>query len=187
MPQLFLIAGHSLHDPGAVRGAEQEAKIVREQRQLLRKALEQRGLQVWTDPDTEDLRSVIDAVQAAARPDDYLLDLHFNAATPTATGTEVYVRRGYSQEEMTLGQRVAQTTAETLDLQNRGVKLESQTRHGRLGILHSGPGTSLLLETAFLTNPADLKAYRRYKRKLAGALADVLQAAIAPSVAELPD
>ena len=174
MPTLFLIAGHSLHDPGAVRAPFTEAELTRELRRKLADRLRSAGATVCTDPDAKSLAELIPWVRERATPADGLLSLHFNAATPAATGSEVFVRQHYSGPEMTWAQNLAETTAQCLGRPNRGVKLEGQTRHGRLGILHSGPGTSALLEVAFLTNEADMAAYQRHEQSLAERLSERL-------------
>lgn len=172
MAKVFLIAGHGGGDPGAVANNVREADLARELRDLMAAALRKKGVLVMTDPDTLNLRGTIAWVRQHAEFEDVLVDTHFNAATPAATGAEVFIRRTYSDTEMQLAQRLASSLSDVQGIRNRGVKLESQTRHGRLGILHSGVHCSALLEVGFLTNAGDLKAYRANKMALSEALTD---------------
>lgn len=174
MATIFLIAGHSLTDPGAVANNTTESKEVLKLQKVLQKALQKVGFTVKCDPPNMNLRETIAWIRQYAVYEDVVLDLHLNAATPAATGTEVFVQRIYGALEMEVAHQLVTRTSETLGIANRGVKLETQTRHGRLGVLHSGVHCSFLLEACFLTNKHDLKALRKNSKQLADNLADTL-------------
>jgi N-acetylmuramoyl-L-alanine amidase len=184
MAKIKLIAGHGGKDPGAVANGKTEAEIVLGARNLIAQKLELHNyrtdrlagtrIQVDTDDDNAALASVIQAIRQNARPEDLLLDIHLNAATPQAAGTECFVKVNASGRERNLAARICEATARILGIPNRGVKLETATRHQRLGILHTGVGTSVLWEIFFLTNPIELAKYEQKREQLATEIAFIL-------------
>lgn len=88
---------------------------------------------------------------------DYLISVHLNSASPSATGLETYYRDG-DAGDMILANIVQRAMCLAFDLRDRGTKAASTTRHRRLAILEgatrSKPGC--LAEFGFITNQNDM-------------------------------
>lgn len=119
-----------------------------------------------TDDDKDNLNTVISKLKQKVKTDDILIDIHFNAATETANGSECFVPTDYSLEEKSLAEHLLKTVCDTLGTKSRGVKTEGQSQHSRLGILHL-PCNTVLLEVCFLTNKGDVYRYKENREKLA--------------------
>jgi N-acetylmuramoyl-L-alanine amidase len=63
--------------------------------------------------------------------------------------------------------------AKVLGIRNRGVKTESSTARGKIGILNV-KGTNVLLEICFMSNPSDHLAYQNKKAELASYLSGII-------------
>lgn len=173
--RLFLLAGHdNTHDPGAVANGVQEAQLALEQRQLVHEALLACSPVVLLEPPELNLTDTINWVKERVTPQDVVLDLHFNAASPAARGSECFHRENGPPLEREIAAGLSAAVAETLATHDRGAKPESWSQHPRLGMLHTGAGTSLLMETCFLTNSAELETYLARKKPVAKAIADTL-------------
>ncbi|MBX3103202.1 MAG: N-acetylmuramoyl-L-alanine amidase, partial [Bacteroidetes bacterium] len=113
------------------------------------------------------------------RSQDLVLDIHFNAGPPQATGTECFVATQASQRSLGIAKELAALTAEVLHIPNRHrfnghqPKREYQTAHDRLGIMRL-PTDVVLWEVCFITRQEDLAAYRRHFPELARRVARFL-------------
>lgn len=177
LPVLFLIAGHDLmNDPGALaHDGTPEAQLTASLRDAIAHELRLRGWPaslIITDDDQANLRGIIHWLNHAAKPADLALEIHFNHNHPTASGTEVFVHDRTSPANRKLAAHLAERTARTLDIPNRGLKGEAQSARGRLGILHTRPRV-LLWEVCFL-NPHDLGRFRQQQAALAREVAQLL-------------
>ncbi|MFW5659247.1 MAG: N-acetylmuramoyl-L-alanine amidase, partial [Bacteroidota bacterium] len=99
-PQFFILAGHGGKDPGAIANGVQESALTFEQQGLITNALRSLGAKVLNEPKTASFQKTIAFVKTLCQPEDVLVDLHFNAATPTASGAEVYYRQRYAPKEI---------------------------------------------------------------------------------------
>lgn len=165
---LFISAGHSDVDPGAVANGYTEAQIVLEFRDLV--AEELRALRIEFDKDGAPgqnlpLRTAI----AAAKDHDIAVEWHCNAAgNPTAGGVETLC----SDPSNILSESLCDITSDTLYIRNRGTKPEGSGQHSRLGFVSTGGG--IIHELFFLTNINDLSQYQLHKRTLAYRVANIL-------------
>src|SRR5690606_25646843 len=98
---------------------------------------------VTKDDDKDTLSQVIAKIKPRITSRDILLDIHYNAATPQATGVECFVSDNASEKSKELADVIATTTSTITGLHNRGVKKESQSARGKLGILNM-KGTAVL-------------------------------------------
>jgi N-acetylmuramoyl-L-alanine amidase len=167
----YVLAGHSLTDPGAVANGLKEADLARELRNLTVNHLPLGSFKV--DDDRDNLATVISKIKS--KDTDIICDIHFNAATPAATGVEVIVPLRATPKELALAKDVADKFSKIMGIKNRGVKDESKTARGRLGIMAVN-GVNVLIEVCFITNPNDVKAYQDNKEALALSLANSLKA-----------
>lgn len=168
---LFISAGHSDRDPGAVAHGQTEAAIVLEFRDLLADYLAERVIFDRDGNPGENL-PLRDAV-GAARSHDLAVEFHCNAAgSPAATGVET-LSAGH---HYTLGNALCQSIADALGIANRGAKGEASGQHSRLAYISQGGG--ILVELFFLTNKHDLAKYIANRRRCVEAVGDVLINAI---------
>lgn len=176
MNTVYVIAGHSLKDPGASSGQFVEANLTRALREMICNFLIAADVPHKVDDDSHSLAEVVKSIRSSI--DDVILDIHFNAATqqpgkPLATGVEVIVPERPSAKEKSVASALAALTSNLLGIRNRGVKTPAQTARGRLAIMQPA-GTNLLLEVAFLTNPDDMKRYNDNMVALAEGIAQIL-------------
>lgn len=171
----FPSAGHHLKDPGATYNGRQENLETIKFRDLLVLELKKLGVKIITDKDTQTNRAYQNSIQPGEGS--VILDIHLNAGGATATGTECLVSAKDYAYKTSLSYRMAEeiceTTAETLEIKNRGVKSETTTRHGKLGILHQGAGVAVLWEICFISNKEDMTKYDANIEGLARAIAKI--------------
>ncbi len=176
---LFISAGHSERDPGAVAHGHTEAAIVLEFRDLLADYLAERVI-VDRDGTPGENLSLRDAV-GAAKGHDLAVEFHCNAAgNPAATGVETLSADHHSP----LGNALCQAIADALGIANRGAKGEASGQHSRLAYISRGGG--LIVELFFLTNKHDLARYIANRRRCVEAVGDVLIDAICAPVLDRP-
>jgi len=168
MKKLFISAGHSHTDPGALGSGASEADIALEFRDLLANALEARGVQFQRDGlDGENL-PLSQSVKMAADAD-IAVEFHCNAfSNQSASGVETLS----GPEHREVGARICEVVSETLDIPNRGAKGEASGQHSRLAFISRGRG--IIVELFFISNPDDVEKYQRLKMALAEELANLL-------------
>ena len=149
-------AGHHDRDPGAVANGFTEMKEMDRFRNKLIKRLEQKGHKYITDQNHE----TNSQYQSRIKPvkGDVLLDMHLDAAGPNATGCGVFVHNNASAETLIAAQELVDNCSKAMGIPNRGVRKESQTARGKIGILAKG-GITVLIEFCFITNLGDMKAF----------------------------
>ena len=174
---IFISAGHNTGglkpDPGAVANGFTEAKLAVEIRDLTVKELKKdTSLKVVTDRDDERLGEYLKRIQTGSGS--VVLEYHFDAASPTATGTTVLIGDDADRLDRAFAKEIVDKTAEVLKINNRGVKPESESHIGKLGLMRE-QGTVALLEVCFITNKNDLKAFQDNKNTLAVELSKIVK------------
>ncbi len=169
---VFPSAGHHNSDPGAVANGYKEADLTKELRNLISDELNKRGHKHIMDKDDETNRQY----QGRIRPGSgsVILDIHFDAAQPSAGGTTVFIPTPEKAYDISFASRILDATCEILGTKNRGVRNERHSQHKRIGILHKGAGISALVEVCFITNKEDIAKYQAHKHELAKAYAEIL-------------
>jgi N-acetylmuramoyl-L-alanine amidase len=170
VPRSILVsAGHGGGDPGAQGYGHSEAALALELRDLVYERLQRAGHTALRDGaggENESLRRAI----VRARGAGVALEIHYNAAIPTATGVEAFG----TDETRQLCVRLSAAVASVLGIPVRGgaggFKHHTTTRHGTLGFCRAG---GVLIEVCFM-NQRDLDRYLPRKAQVAQALADVL-------------
>lgn len=167
---VFPSAGHHDKDPGAVYNGIKEADKTKELRDLISKYLGAHKHIV--DKDWETNRQYQDRIKPGSGS--VLADHHFDASTnTTVSGVGVFVANNANSNSRAMAQEVVDGLSKIIGLPNRGVKTESQSGRGRIGILHLGAGISILVEVCFISNPCDMARYELVKEKVAEFLAEV--------------
>jgi N-acetylmuramoyl-L-alanine amidase len=173
---IFLSAGHSNIDPGAVSVQNidgklverKEADIVAEFRNLVSFYLTQRDIKHDVDgagTDNVPLANTVKMMRGHAPA----LEFHCNAGPPSASGVETLS----APKDMALCARLCAAIASTLGTKNRGAKSEDSGQHHRLAFVQGG---GIIVELFFISSVTDLAAYDAKKWLLARAVADVLSA-----------
>jgi len=165
---IYLISGHSGEGTGAGSSFLDEGTETIVLRNLICLNLTRNGFtDYYTDDDNDNLNTVISKLKQKVKRDDVLIDIHFNSASKeTVTGTEIFIPTDYTEKEKSLAETLLKTVCDTLGTKSRGVKVENQSQHSRLAILHL-PCHTLLVEVCFLTNKGDVYRYKENREKLA--------------------
>lgn len=172
MKSIFVSAGHSNSDPGAVAFGRREADIAVEFRNMVSFYLMRAGVKHEMDGrGTENLP--LSAAARSARNHQIAVEFHCNAAaSASATGAETLS----GPKDMAIGAQISAAVAKGLGIRNRGAKPESAGQHSRLAFVQAG---GIIVELFFITNQLDLAAYDARKWLAARDVADVLIAASA--------
>ena len=170
---LFISAGHSDSDPGAVGNGHTEADIVLGFRDMVADELRDKVVFAKDGERGQNL-PLRDAVKQASTHD-VAIEFHCNSfSRPSATGVETLSH----PDDYPLGRALCQAISDTLGIANRGAKGEASGQHSRLAFVSTGGG--IIVELFFISNPDDVAAYYRHKRALAQAVARVLIDEVAP-------
>lgn len=172
---IFLSAGHHNADPGAVANGYKEAELAKELRDLIAREIKRIGGSYILDKDSETLAQYIARIKPG--PGSVLCELHFNSVdNPKVTGTECLHADSANADSIRLAKEIAETCSKSLGITNRGAKSESQSKRGRLAILRTAAGISVLPEICFISNAEDLRKYQERKTQLAACIAHILVA-----------
>lgn len=167
---LFISAGHSDTDPGAVGHGHTEANIVLEFRDLLADYLRSKIVFAKDGEPGQNL-PLRNAATLAAKHD-IAVEFHCNAFNSQATGVETLSAGAHYP----LGNRLCEAIADTLGIPNRGAKGEGSGQHSRLAFISQGGG--IIVELFFIDNKSDLAKYIANRRRLVQAVGDVLVDAV---------
>lgn len=140
-------------DPGAVNGAKQESKIARNINHLI---LTKTGAVDTTDnlatTVPQNLANIVNSTNRVASLNDWSISNHLNAASPSATGVEVFYF-GSDPVAKAKAEQVSAAIASALGLVNRGAKDGSG-----LYVIRNTASRMLLIEWGFISNDNDVKA-----------------------------
>ena len=170
--KIIISAGHGGNDPGAVANGYTERDLAIEFRELLVKELLLLGVKPLIDDNKNALKQTLAWLTGKYSSKDILLDIHWNAASSKARGTEVIVPDNASIFENNFAKNILNVFVSN-GFVNRGVKPESQTARKRLGWMRP-PAENILIEMGFITNILDMNLYQNLKYKLAKELAFVI-------------
>jgi len=167
---IFISAGHNSkstivsQDPGAIGNGYKEGDLTIEFRDLVAAELKLLGAKFIKDSDEENLQQYVNRIQTGSGS--VVIEYHFDAATPQATGTTSLVEVDADRLDKAFATELAATTASLLGITNRGVKSEADTRHKRLALMKED-GIICLHELGFITNTNDIAKYQAKKKELA--------------------
>ena len=165
---IFLLAGHHLRDSGAVANGRSENKETISLRNLIKSFI---PTEIVLDDDSDSLATVLQKIQTGNGS--VVLDLHFNAASSTASGCEVLIGDDAEQNDIDLATDILAALVKNLGIKNRGIKKESETPRKRLGVMRES-GAVCLAEVCFISNKNDMAAYDKAFDSLARDIATVL-------------
>lgn len=172
--KIFISAGHS-NVSGRDRGAlgvngTIEGELTVALRKKVVSELNRLGANPITDIDRNVTRETVTFMIRNLVSRDIAIDIHFNAATKTATGTEVLIPFKSSEFERHLGNLLSYNIASVLGIRNRGLKTEANSARGRL-IFMTPNCENILIEVCFITNENDMKAYNEKQNQVATIIA----------------
>ncbi len=167
MKPIFISAGHSNQDPGAVANGTTEAAVVLEFRDLVADSLQALGARFDRDGIQGQNLTLREAVKRIPS-NGVAVEFHLNAASAnTATGVETLS----SDKNKDFCRGLCELISLRLGIRNRGAKDEGSGQHSRLAFVQSG---GVIVELFFLTNEQDLKKYQDQKYDLAREVAEYL-------------
>lgn len=173
MRQLYLIAGHRGTATGA-KGIIDEGTETIALRNDIAAYLRLQGINCCMDADKDNLTAVIRRINSEAKPQDIVIDFHFNAFNGFAHGSEILIRGVASSFEQQLAEQLVDATCRILGTKNRGVKRENQGRHTRLAMLSDVHCNSVVIEVCFCDNRTDATLYKKNRAALVEAYAQIL-------------
>jgi len=177
---IILSAGHS-NVPGRDQGASAngyiEGHLAVEFRQLVANELRKIGIKPVMDGNNTILSESLNFFRKIVNSENAIcLDIHWNSASPKATGTEMLVPAEYTKTEYSLALDLSMAVHKLLGIPLRninGVRTELDSHHKKLGWM-TLKGTNVLMELCFITNSSDMEAYQENKFRLAAAIARIL-------------
>jgi N-acetylmuramoyl-L-alanine amidase len=165
---IYLSAGHSNADPGAMAFGRREADIAVEFRNLVSFYLLRAKVPHELDGQGTDNLPLAATVKRTRQRTGVELEFHCNAnENPQASGVETLS----APVNMALGGQICSAIAKALGIKNRGAKPENAGQHHRLAFVQAG---GIIVELFFLTNREDVRAYDERKWVAARAVADLL-------------
>jgi N-acetylmuramoyl-L-alanine amidase len=171
---LIISAGHGGTDPGAVSadGKLIEAHLALRLRDKVADICWAEGATVIEDGQKGENQTLPVAIGLLrSHPGARAVEFHLNAGPATATGVEALAL----PTNRRLAQSLAMAVSATLQLPvrggDKGYRPQDSGQHHRLGFCVAG---GVILESAFISNPADMESYLKNEAALAEAIATVL-------------
>ena len=166
-------AGHGGSDPGAIANGMRESDITFEVSIILKGLLEQAGFNVILTRTEAFINPGINGRFQFANVNgaDYFVSIHVNAGG--GTGAETFYYTG--KNDSAFARTVNDAYASTMGLRNRGLKHDTQTHVGSLGVLRHTTMPAILLELAFIDSPStnpDVSLLRNARHAMAVAVCE---------------
>lgn len=170
---IFLSAGHSGSDPGAISldKRHKEADLALALRDKTAALLRLSGITVEEDGRDGENKPLKDALVFARQHPGRSVEIHFNAASPAAAGVEALCHPAHKKLAQLLCQAVASAIHSPLRGE-QGWKAADSGQHHRLGFCDAG---GVILEVCFITNQGELNEYLANVDVVAARLATVLE------------
>ena len=165
--KLLLIAGHGANDPGACSsyGIERDEtrKVVSRLAELFKNY---NDVDVDIYPTNRNCYSDVTTsrVQVNMANYDYVFEVHFNSATASARGTEVWVTP--TESSIAVEKRIVDNLA-SVGFSNRGVKKEY---FAVISFAKNKGVSSALVEVCFISNQNDMNLYRNKFEQVCNAM-----------------
>lgn len=178
---IFLSAGHhitgknsSREDPGAIgvqKRKENEESIRFKNKLLNYLRTNYPTYKVITDEDSETLQAYLSRIKPGSGS--VVLEIHFDAFNGKASGATALVSDNAQKLSKEFAKELVDSTSRILRIPNRGVKPESSSGRGRLGLMRK-EGIVSLLELCFIDNPIDMEHYDKFHDQLVPIIAEIL-------------
>ena len=167
--KILLIAGHGAGDPGACSSYGTEATETRRVvAELVNQFKRYKNVEVTVYPTNRNAYDDVNngCVQVNFANFDYVFEVHFNSASASANGVEIWVTP--KESATTVEQGIVNKIA-SLGFSNRGVKKEY------FAVITSAKNkgvSSALIETCFISNKEDMSKYNAKFSQICGAMVD---------------
>lgn len=173
----FPLAGHHNNDSGAVYNGRFENKETQRIRNCINAYLLKLGVKFISDDDNQTLSQVIKSINPGSAS--VLYEAHLDASVnASATGTTCVVSAASfaaKDNSYKMASEICEVTSKLLGIRNRGVISETLSHRGKLGILHTKSGVSVLHEWCFISNVNDMKALDLNLEKVCKEIAIILK------------
>lgn len=167
---MFISAGHSENDPGAVAFGRREADIVVEARNIISFYLQRDRVPHELDG-FGTVNMPLNIVVKRSIKHRLSIELHCNAAASSnASGVEVLC----APKDNAVAAKLCHAISTVLGIPNRGVKPENAGQHSRLAFVRAG---GMIVELFFITNRRDLAAWDGRKWLVCREIARILKEA----------
>ena len=166
MKSAYILAGHAVVNgkgTGAfgINGFD-EAKQALRLRDAVTSKLIEMGIKVYNENPSLELSKVVSWLKSVVKPSDMVVEFHFNAGPPSASGIETFVDDTYTPVEFKIASSISMAIKKATGDQLRGVngvKKESESQHKRLAIISDVDAVNLLIEFGFISNEKFVKNY----------------------------
>ena len=176
--KVCLDCGHGGSDPGAVNGARTEKADVLRIGLKVRDLLTAQGINVVLTRTADKDVSINERCKIAnGAKCDYFLSIHRNAATPDASGNEIWVHSQAVAHVVDKAQKILSAVCAVAG-KNRGVKKGAAGNYTDYGVNRDTDMPSALLELGFITSAADNKTFDANFDEYAKAVAKGICAAL---------
>ena len=168
---IFISAGHSNTDSGAVNGTQTEANVVRDMRNMVAHYLREAKVNFRTDGTGLTNLPLKEAGRLASTAE-IAVEFHCNSFhLPTAQGVEALA--GVKDKELSkkLCSAVSKHMNNTIRGGDGGWKDQGSGQHSRLFFVQKG---GIILELFFISNPKELARWEEVKWLVAREVAEVL-------------
>jgi len=173
--RIFIDAGHSSRDPGAIVGGTTEAKEMILLRNLVVGKLQNRGFDVLSVPDSLSMSSTIQWINAQGRRGDVALEIRANAYHyPNVQGAAVFYIANNPQRQKDAELLLNALLSNLAQLRSRGAKPDTIEGVGFLPFCRDIVLPSLVMEVGFLTNDLDRFLLQNRRGDFAVGIADGL-------------
>ena len=165
--KLLLIAGHGANDPGACSSygieSDEARKVVARLVELFKNY---KDISVDVYPTDRNCYSDVTTsrVQVNMANYDYVFEIHFNSATASARGTEVWVTP--TESSIAVEKRIVDNLS-SVGFTNRGVKKEY---FAVISFAKNKGVSSALVEVCFISNQNDMNLYRNKFEQVCNAM-----------------
>ncbi len=175
MGRIFIDAGHSSRDPGAIVGGTTEAKEMILLCNLVVGKLQNRGFDVLSVPDPLSMSSTIQWINAQGRRGDVALEIRANAYhNPNVQGAAVFYIANNPQRQKDAELLLNALLSRVAQLRSRGAKPDTIQGVGFLTFCRDIVLPSLVMEVGFLTNDLDRFLLQNRRGDFAVGIADGL-------------
>lgn len=171
----FISAGHDLRRGGARAHGYKEEKEMIDFRNLVIKKYKcmYPDAKVIQDYDYEPLRDYLRRIRTGNGS--VVVEFHLDAfRDENISGISAWVGDDADKLDIAFAKELAHVGAKTMGVPNRGVFRESQSYHGRLGIMREN-GIVCLIEIVPITNKRDMEKFRKYRDALAFEFARIIK------------
>lgn len=156
MIPIYVSVGHSGGDGGARANNTCEFDECLKVSNDIKKMLESKNVRCEIVPTNLVLTERINWINHNVQVGSLVIELHLDSA-PGATGSSIFYYEGFESVRVFSENMLAQYIKVT-GMKSRGTKIDSSTRHGRLGIIRDTKSTAILWELGFIQE--DLETVR---------------------------